>query len=747
MSCCAPSVEATMALARRSRDEIALASRDLGDGLRQTSLSVPDLHCGACVRTVESTLAQLAGVVCARANLTARRVSVTWRGENAPDIIEALVAAGYKSHPSETDDCAQDRELSRLLRALAVAAFCAMNIMMLSVSIWFGADAETRQAFHWISAGLALPALVYSGSVFYQSAWRVLRHGRTNMDVPISIGVTLAFGLSVYDTLHNGPHAYFDAAVTLIFFLLIGRILDHVMRERARGAVRSLMRLAPHGTVVERMDGSRDYLPVGEIEPGMTVCLSSGDRIPVDGRIIEGTSNLDCSVATGESMPIAIGIGSVVQAGALNLTGPLKLEVTARAQDSFLAQMTCLMEAAEGGRARYRHVADRASALYSPVVHAAALLTFLGWIAATGDWHRAISIAIAVLIITCPCALGLAVPIVQVVAARRLFDAGIMMKDGSAIERLDEIDTVAFDKTGTLTIGTPCLDVRDIPADILAIAAALARTSRHPVSQAIALVTSSADLRKLHLMAVTEQPGLGIEAWIDGYRYRLGRASWALNVAGRAEDGTVLTRDNREIARFEIRETLRPGAAEAVSRLKANGLIVELLSGDREGAVAEVARSLGIDQFAAGLMPGDKVARLQQADAARRRVLMVGDGLNDAPALSAAHVSMAPATAADIGRNAADFVFLRDSLEAIPLAVDISHRAARLVGQNFGIAVAYNALAMPVAIAGYVTPLIAALAMSVSSVIVVVNASRLRATSSLRKSGEMFERPRMVAAE
>ncbi|QEN85782.1 cadmium-translocating P-type ATPase [Labrys sp. KNU-23] len=749
MSCCAYGVELAAAIGRTSSlEEVALASRDLGNGSWQTSLSVPDLHCGACIRSVEDAVSQLEGVERARANLTTRRLAVTWRGPAPPDMIAALAAVGYKAHLDEAEDRTFDPELSRLIRALAVAGFAAMNIMMLSVSIWSGAEAETRQAFHWISAALALPALLYSGGIFYRSAWRALRHGRTNMDVPISIGITLAFGLSLYDTLHHGHQAYFDAATSLIFFLLIGRTLDHAMRQRARGVIGSLMRLSPRGATVERRDGSRDYLSVGEIEPGMAIVLAAGDRVPVDGRIVSGTSHLDCALATGESMPVAVAAGSVVQAGALNLSGPLRLVATARARDSFLAEMTRLMEAAEDGRARYRRIADRAARLYSPVVHLAAFLTFLGWMVTNGDWHNATSIAIAVLIITCPCALGLAVPIVQVVAARRLFDAGIMMKDGSAIERLAEVGAVCFDKTGTLTIGTPRVDLRGISSGTLEIAGALARHSSHPVSRAIAMAAPDATKGQVEFADVTEQAGLGLEAFLDGQRYRLGRASWALGAQG-VPDGTVLSCNGREVARFEMAETLRPGAVETMKLLRDAGLSVGILSGDRPSAVADIARALDVTDFTASLMPADKVARLARAKAEGRRTLMVGDGLNDAPALSAAHVSMAPATAADIGRSAADFVFLRDSLAAIPAALDIAHKAGHLVRQNFAIAIVYNALAIPVAIAGYVTPLLAALAMSVSSVIVVANALRLRPPSQAveRAGPAVAERMSAVTAE
>ncbi len=726
MSCCAPGAELAAELGRApSREEVLLSSRELGEGLMQTDLAVPNMHCGACIRAVEGGLARLPGVEQARVNLSTRRVAVKWRAGTVPPLIETLATLGYPAHLFDTEADKGDPELSRLIRALAVAGFAAMNIMLLSVSVWSGADTETRQAFHWISAALALPALLYSGRIFFRSAWRVLRHGRTNMDVPISIGICLAFGLSLYDTVHNGEHAYFDAATTLIFFLLIGRTLDHVMREKARAAVRGLVRLSPRGATVLRADGSRDYLPVKEIAPDMRILLAAGERVPVDAVVAEGRSEIDCAIATGESVPRHVGPGSALQAGTTNLSGPLVVVAAARAEESFLAEMVRLMEAAEGGRARYRRLADRAAQLYSPVVHATAFLTFLGWMAATGDWHRAIGVAIAVLIITCPCALGLAVPIVQVVAARRLFENGIMVKDGSGLERLAEADMAAFDKTGTLTLGRPRLAGQErLDPDKLALAAALAAHSRHPLSRALAAAGAN-DRAVPHLSDISEHPGLGLEAKAGRDVYRLGRAGWALDTGGE-EGGTVLSRNERLLAAFTFEDTLRPEAAEAVSALRGRGLRTAILSGDQAEAVAAAAGKVGIEDHAGGLLPAQKVARLEALAGEGRKVLMVGDGLNDAPALAAAHVSMAPATAADIGRNAADFVFLHESLSAVPLAVAVAREAGRLVRQNFGLAILYNAIALPVAIAGYVTPLVAAIAMSLSSVIVVANALRLR---------------------
>jgi len=468
--------------------------------------------------------------------------------------------------------------------------------------------------------------------------------------------------------------------------------------------------------------------------------LAAGDRVPVDGVVLEGLSELDCALATGESEPRGVEAGSPVQAGVLNLTGPLTLAATARARDSFLSEMVALMQAAEGGRATYRRIADRASALYAPVVHTAAFATFLGWMLASGDWHRAITVAIAVLIITCPCALGLAVPMVQVMAASRLFRAGVMVKDGGGLERLAAIDTVVFDKTGTLTLGRPrVVNATEISAEHLALASSLARGSNHPVARAIADEGQGPGHAGLQ---VVEHPGLGLEARHGGHLYRLGRATWALDGRGAsASVGTVLARDGHLLAEFTLEDTLRPQAREAVAELKALGVRLLILSGDTPDAVAGVAERLGIADHGAGLYPADKVARLSALAAEGRKVLMVGDGLNDAPALVAAHVSMAPGEAADIGRNAADFVFLHKGLEAVPTSLRTARRAGQLVKQNFALAIGYNLIALPVAVAGLVTPLIAALAMSLSSIIVVANAMRLRGAPTVRQTaGKSIQR-------
>lgn len=738
MSCCAPGTEGSLQLGQPvnppSSEELLLASRDLGQGLRQTDLSVPDVYCGACITTIETALNRLPQVERARVNLSSKRVAVVWKEEvngvrtDPAEIAGAILSTGYRTHLFASGQDASDAVRSQLIRAVALCGFASANIMLLSVSVWSGADAATRDMFHWISAMIAAPALIYGGRFFYQSAWNALKHGRTNMDVPIALAITLSYAVSLWETIHHGEHAWFDATVSLLFFLLIGRTLDHIMRDKARSAIAGLARLSPRGATVISEDGTREYRELADIQPGMSIAIAAGDRVAVDAIVVSGSSDLDMSIVNGESAPRRVAAGDSLQAGTLNLTGSLTARVTASARDSFLSEVIGLMEAAEGGRARYRRIADRAASYYSPVVHLLALVTFLGWGIFGGDWKQAMLIAIAVLIITCPCALGLAVPVVQVVAAGRLFRHGIMVKEGSAMERLDEIDTVLFDKTGTLTVGKPRLvKTDDVKPAAMAIAAGLAAHSRHPLSKALHAAYNGA-LPAYEV--VREIPGSGVEAETESGIYRLGNRRFACPDEARPGDGdarseVVLSLDGHQLASFGFEDNPRVGAVAALRHLSVQGLVQEIVSGDRPAAVSTMAHRLGIGNWRADLSPKDKAARCAELADEGRRVLMVGDGINDAPALAAAHVSMAPATAADIGRQAADFVFMQEDLDAVPFAIETSQRAGRLIRQNFALAIGYNIIAVPIAIAGYATPMIAAIAMSTSSLIVVANALRL----------------------
>ncbi|HEY0920939.1 heavy metal translocating P-type ATPase [Devosia sp.] len=729
MTCCAPGAEsfAVQDLSGIETDEEALLalSRKLGDGTRQLEFAVPDAHCASCIRSIETALDAMPQVQSARVNLSRRRVRVVFdpaRGSVA-EIAPAIVASGYHTHVVDPEaESDGDPVLRELVKALAVAGFAAGNIMLFSVSVWSGAEGATRDLFHWISALIAVPAIAYAGRPFFRSAWRALRVGRTNMDVPISIGVVLAALLSLFETLRSGEHAYFDASTTLLFFLLIGRTLDHLMRERARSAVTNLARLAPRGAVQVLADGRREYVALNDIAPGMELELKAGERVPVDATVLSGASELDYAIVTGETRPLQVGPGSTLMAGANNLSGTLTIRCDKPSEESFLARMAAMMEAAEGAKSSYRRIADRAAAIYAPAVHTLAILTFLGWGVLSGDWHAAILNAVAVLIITCPCALALAVPIVHVVAAGRLFEGGVLMKDGVALERAAQVDGVAFDKTGTLTYGTPRLVRSRTDSDeAMRVAAALAARSTHPLSRALAATLPATPP---FAGETTEVAGFGIEGRIGTTVWRLGNARWDGIAGGPEGEGSQvwISRDGQPMGYFEFADEPRADAAAAIAALETAGLPVSILSGDRRETVAALAARLGVADFEAGLLPEDKVAAIHR----RGRVMMVGDGINDAPALRAAHVSMAPSTAADIGRSAADFVFTGEKLAAVPFVLGTARRAAAIVRQNIAIAIGYNFIAVPLAVTGHVTPLIAAIAMSGSSIVVVVNALRLR---------------------
>ena len=727
MSCCAPGADAVadnIATPEHDDESLMAASTTLEDGTLQLELAVPDIHCAACIQTIETELGKLGNVTAARVNFSSKRARISFKpGAGRPsDIVRGIEGAGYRAFLLDPDaDSKRDRTLTRLTRALAVSGFAAGNIMLFSVSIWSGADAVTRDLFHWISALIALPAVAYAGQPFFRSAWASLKGGHLNMDVPISLAVLLAAGMSLIETINHAEEAYFDASVSLLFFLLIGRTLDHLMREKARGAVRNLARLAPRGAMRIHDDGRHEHVAINEIRAGMRLELLAGERVPVDSVVILGQSDIDLALVTGESVPESTGPGMQLLAGATNLTGPLVIRAEKPAAESFLARMISLMEAAEGSKAGYKRIADRAAAIYAPAVHILAFATLIGWGVLTGDWHVAVLNGIAVLIITCPCALALAVPIVHVVASGRLFANGVMMRDGVALEKLAEIDTALFDKTGTLTEGRPDYagQVAGAP-EVAQIAASLAALSHHPLSRALA---NAVDADRFE-GEVHEVPGEGIEGRRDGQVYRLGRAGFAVASGEAPEDHSViwLSRDGEPLGGFAFADPARADAADTIAAVKALGLKLGLVSGDRPGPVAALANSVGIADWHAGLTPADKLAAISGAG---DHVLMVGDGINDAPALRAASVSMAPSSAADIGRNAADFVLTRSGLDAVPFAIKLARRAAFKVKVNFGLAIAYNAVAVPLAVMGHVTPLIAALAMSSSSILVTVNALTL----------------------
>lgn len=724
-----------MSLALAPRDLSAFVTHDDKDHGR-VELLVTGARCAGCMGKIERTAAAAPGVETARFNLTTGKLAVRFSGPTGDPglIVEALEREGYPSTPFDPSkaEAAHDKEGRTLALALGVAGFGAGNAMMFTVPVWAGffgqeLDPSTRQLMYWFAAAVATPCALFAGVPFFRSAWASLRKGRANMDVPISIGVILTLIVSFSETLQNGAHAYFDAAVTLLFLLLIGRYLDHKLRARARGAARDLLALqAPVATRLAR-DGTEQTIPVGEVEVGDRLVVSPGDRIPVNAEVESGASDLDNAMITGETASAAAHAGTLVHAGALNLSGRLVLKAMARSEDSAIAAIARLMEAGAQSRSNYVQLADKAAALYVPVVHTLAALTFAGgWALGLGP-REALLRAAAVLIVTCPCALGLAVPAVQIVSSGRLFRKGVLVKTGAALERLAEIDHVVFDKTGVLTEGRPTL--LDAPAHLVAMAAPLARASRHPLARALADAAGCGDAAT----EVVETAGMGVAGVIDGRPARLGRAAF-LGVGSRhaAETELWFGFDGDTRIRFTFEDSVRPAAAQAVADLRALGLTVEVLSGDVAGPVARAAREAGIGQWSAGLTPFGKVERLDQLKSEGRKVLMVGDGLNDAAALARAHASMAPGSAVDASQNAADLVFSGQGLDAVPFSIRVARDARRRALENFAFSALYNLAAAPAAMFGLINPLVAAVAMSGSSLVVTLNALRMNLTGGRR---------------
>ena len=470
----------------------------------------------------------------------------------------------------------------------------------------------------------------------------------------------------------------------------------------------------------------------------MVLRVAPGERFPVDGTVLEGTSDVDRALVTGESQPQAVSVGVGIEAGTLNLTGSLDIKVTRPAEQSFLAEITRLMSAAENGRSAYMQLSDRMARAYAPLVHALAAITLLGWMIYThGNFHASLTAAVSVLIITCPCALGLAVPVAHVVSAGRLFSSGILMKDGSALERLAAIDSAAFDKTGTLTTGEPSVLLFGFPPHEAALAKALALRSIHPAAKAIARAIDLPPASSITQMR--EVPGFGVQAYSDGRALRLGRASWvaeiALHVKELPTDSSVaFATAGGEVYTFALSENLRTGAAETIANLSACGVSSCILSGDAEPQVQKIAQACGIKDYHGRMMPGEKLELLKQMAMRGKHVLMVGDGLNDAPALAAAHASMAPASGSDVGRMAADFVLTSNDLTMVNFAYTTAVKTARIVNENIALAIVYNLLAVPLAMLGQLNPLIAAVAMSTSSIIVVANSLRLQLLKPDRRS-------------
>jgi P-type Cu2+ transporter len=610
---------------------------------------------------------------------------------------------------------------------------------------------KQREVLHWLSAPIALPAAARAGRPFFNSDVRALAAGCLNVDVPISVGIALAFGVSVFETLHQSTYVYFDSALMLLTSLLVGHAMEQAIRWRTPAVAGNFAALRAETLTKFVSDTELAEVPAASVGPGDLVLVRPGERIAVDGVISEGRSEIDLSLVTGETLPVSAAKDTIVHAGTLNVSGALRVRVRAapppypfptppspasgggfrrRAGEGREGErdgVTCMPDRARAARTRYLRLADRAERLYSPLVHAAAFTTLLGWMAFGASSHDAAIAAIAVLTIACPYGLRLAVPAVQVAASGALFRGGLLLNSEAGIKGLAGVDTILFDKTGTLTLPEPeVINAADIPPERLAVAGRLALASRHPLAAAVARAACATEP-----LAAIEEPGQGIRGEFEGVAVRLGRPSFCdaerhaaaiLDVDPEASAIAFVYGAERYV--LAVRQRLRGDAIEVIARLRQDGFAIEILSGDRAPAVAHAARTLGIERWQAAMTPADKIARISALQSRGRTVLMVGDGLNDAPSLAAADASLSVATAAHLAQAAADAVFLGDRLAPVAAALVIARRSRQLMRQNLLFVLAYNVVAVPTAVLGLASPVVAALAMSGASIVVTINALR-----------------------
>jgi Cu2+-exporting ATPase len=741
--------------------ELAEIARELpprGDGLRrlETVLTVDGVHCAACVVAIEAALRDHADEVSVSA--ATRRVRLVFRPETHPlsSLLERIARLGYRPRPVSGAALETARGAGRraALWRMLVALLCMMQVMMYAVPRYLAGPGEMppdlARLLLWAEWVLTLPVLAFAAWPFFGSAWRDLRAGRIGMDLPVALGIAVTFVASSIAALAGGDDTdvYFDSVTMFVAFLLVGRWLEAAARERAVAGVGDLLaRLPP---TVERLDadGRAERVSLRALQPGDRIRVAVGEAVPADGEVADGRSHADESLLTGESRPVSKTVGDAVAAGSLNLSGPLLVRVVRAPRDSRLAEITRLVEVAAATKPRIAQLADRWAGPFLAAVLVLAAGAWLAWLWI--DPARAPWIAAAVLVVTCPCALSLATPTALLAATGRLSRDGLLARSPQVIEALAQADTFVFDKTGTLTLDRVALagvrpsgvrlEAGGRPLDeatALAIAAALEAGSIHPLAAALRRAAPDSGAWP-PVRDVREHGGAGIagQVLLDG-RWRdsrIGHARFAADPAGAgviapdptsATGSTVLTIDGRGVAHFAFAETVRPDAGATLRALAADGATVQILSGDDAPRVARVAAQLGVDGFVAEARPEDKVAYLSAQQAAGRRVAMVGDGINDAPVLARADVSVAFAGAAPLAQHHADLLLLGERLGPLVEARRLARRTMAVVRQNLVFAVAYNALALPLALIGWLPPWLAGAGMAASSLVVVLNALRL----------------------
>ena len=711
--------------------------RELAGDRREAVLLVEGVHCSACVWLIERALGSLPGVERVQVNAAARRARVVWHADRASleQVIATLVRAGYGALPLDAEalDDARQRESRDALKRLVVAGFGAMQAMMYATGLYLGAfqgiDDSTRDLLRWFGLLVATPVVFYSARPFFAGAVRSLRARVLGMDVPVALAIALIYLASVYESLRGGVEVYFDSVSMFVFFLLVGRFLEMRARHRAGDLTDALARLAPRFADRIRDDGSLERVGAAELRRGDRVHVAEGSSVPADGTLESARCRVDEALLSGESAPVAKQRGDALVAGSLLVEGPAELRVEQVGAGTVLAGIALMVTRAAAERPRLAQAGERAAAGFVARVLTLATLTAIGW--SLFDPSRAFGATLAVLVVSCPCAFALAVPAALTRALAVLARAGVLVVKPDAIEQLAGATHIVFDKTGTLT--DPRLELARIDThagigrdDALLLAAALARGSRHPAARAI--TARAGGLAPPIAHDVRAEAGGGLEGSVDGRRLRLGRADYALRGAAIPdgfEDAVVLADEDGVIAGFHLAERVRAGARAAVDALAAEGLQLEIASGDSAVKVAAVAARLGISNWRARLRPSDKLARLAALRARGARVIAVGDGINDAPVLAGADVAVALASGAELAQAASDIVLAGERLDALADARATARQTMAILRQNQRWALGYNLVTVPFAALGFVPPWLAAIGMSLSSLVVIMNAMRI----------------------
>lgn len=727
--------------------------------LWESNLVIEGIRCAACAITIETALRQVPGVVSVEVSAASHRARLRWSSSRVKpsDWLQAIRAAGYGAVPAN-DVFARERRLQEARRALwrwLVAGLCMMQVMMYAYPAYIAApgdlSAEMERLLRWASWVLTLPVILFSCGPFFRAAWRDIVRRQVSMDLPVALGMLITFVVSTAGTFDPrgvfGREVYFDSLTMFVFFLLSGRWLELRLRDRTAGALEVLLNRLPDRVERMRADGTVERVAVARLVVGDLVRIVAGETFPADGRIVQGQTQVDEALLSGEALPLARGLGSQVLAGSHNLTSVVQVRVERTGQDTRFAQIAALMESAALSRPNVARLADR---IARPFV-ISVLLAALG--AAVYGWQRdpahALMVAVAVLVVTCPCALSLATPAAMLAAAGQLARRGVLVRSLPALEALAEVDEVIFDKTGTLTrdamgLGTIATRAGITADEALAMAYALARHSLHPVSRALGAAARTQGVSESWVAsAVTEVAGQGVAGLVSPAKgesapraLRLGSASFCGHAQGRdAAVQTCLADDQGWLASFQLIEELRPDAVAVIRDLQARGIRVQMLSGDSPAATQRVAAQLGIDQARGGCSPDDKLDIMRAAQLAGRRVAVVGDGLNDGPALAGAHVSFALGHAVPLAQARADFIVLGDGLGMVAQSLALARRTMGVVRQNLAWAAAYNALCVPLAVLGWLPAWLAGLGMAASSLLVVLNALRLSPSLLAPKEG------------